>query len=189
MQCAGQGADISSGKVIIRPAQPGVLCLQGWVEKREYPETKNPWLVRMGMMTLPLEISAPRPAHCIHWRVGTEGWIPAYWKKDGMNSVASNCLIKLPHQTVSSKCLNHKNVSSKYFIKVSHQNVSSKCLINMSHQNISLKCLIKMSHQNVSSKCLIKIIHQTVSSKCIIKMAHQNISSKCLIKMVHQNVS
>jgi hypothetical protein len=39
------------------------------------------------MMTLPLEISAPRPAHCIHWRVGIEGWIPAYWKKAGMNSV------------------------------------------------------------------------------------------------------
>ena len=33
------------------------------------------------MMTLPLEISAPRPAHCIHWRVGTEVWIPAYWEK------------------------------------------------------------------------------------------------------------
>ena len=41
-------------------------------------------------MTLPLEISAPRPAHCIHWRVGTEGWIPAYGKKAGMNSDAGH---------------------------------------------------------------------------------------------------
>ena len=38
------------------------------------------------MMTLPLEISAPLPAHCIHWRAGTEGWIPTYWKKAGINS-------------------------------------------------------------------------------------------------------
>ena len=37
---------------------------------------------------LSVEISAPRPARCIHWRVGTEGWILAYCKKDGMNSAA-----------------------------------------------------------------------------------------------------
>ena len=39
-------------------------------------------------MTLPQDISAPRPAHCIHWRVRTEGWIPAYRKKAWMNSDA-----------------------------------------------------------------------------------------------------
>ena len=38
-------------------------------------------------MTLPLKISAPRPPHCIHWRVGTEGWILAYGKKAGINSL------------------------------------------------------------------------------------------------------
>ena len=39
------------------------------------------------MMTLPPEISAPWPAHCIHLRVGTEDWIPAYRKEAGINSV------------------------------------------------------------------------------------------------------
>ena len=32
--------------------------------------------------------SPPWPAHCIRWRLATEGWIPAYCMKARINSVA-----------------------------------------------------------------------------------------------------
>ena len=32
---------------------------------------------------------ALQPTHCIHWRLPDEVWIPAYWKKAGINSVDS----------------------------------------------------------------------------------------------------
>jgi hypothetical protein len=75
MQCAGQGADISSGKVIIRPAQPGVLCLLGGVERKESQEIKNPWLVRMDDDLTARNICSPSSTlHSLesgNWRLDT----------------------------------------------------------------------------------------------------------------------
>ena len=102
MQCAGRGAEISSGKVIIHPAQPGVLCLLGWVEKRESQETKNPWLVRMDDDLTARNICSP--ASTLHslesgnWRLDTgllkEGRYEFWWVQSSPPSSKTQCLKK-----------------------------------------------------------------------------------------------
>ena len=122
MQCFGRGADISSGKVIIHPAQSGVLYLLGWVEKRESQETKNPWLVRMDDDLTTGNICSP--ASTLHsldswnWRLDTgllkEGRYEFRWFRLGLKPSLSCFLsgqtLKNGKQIVRG-CQNFPNIS------------------------------------------------------------------------------
>ena len=102
MQCAGQGAEFLAVRVSsILPSQEFFVSrdkLKILVENigpafstnpfNSSHKTKNPWFSRMDDK-LTTRNSAPWPAHSIHWRLATEGWIPAYSKKARINFVPS----------------------------------------------------------------------------------------------------
>ena len=81
-------------QIFIAVRSSSILTSHGFFVSWDYLFSTHPrWQRTPGwagrMMTLPLEISAPRPAHCIHWRVDTgllkEGryefcWVWCTWR-------------------------------------------------------------------------------------------------------------
>ena len=71
------GCNVLAGEqIFLEVRSSSILTSKGFFVSWDSLFSTHPRRQRAPGWAGPLEISAPRPAHCIHWRLGTEGWIP-----------------------------------------------------------------------------------------------------------------